>query len=1196
MSADIAERPAERAPRDLPEDSFATYDPQRWGSSEIGTLSTPRSVATGADRASVALSRWRVSVGGDTAPCDAPLDYRLRQVVGRGGFGEVWEAEQRSLGRVVALKRLRPDLAAKGAEDPDKLAELEHGFRLEGRAIASLDHPNIVPIHDMGLDEDGHPLLAMKLVRGATWSDKIRSDSQDLSPAEFLARHLPILVAVGQAVAFAHSKGIIHRDLKPSQVIVGEFGEVTLMDWGLAVMVGEKPATDGSVAPTLAEASSPAGTVAYMAPEQTEPDARRIGAWTDVYLLGGILYNLLTLSTPHTGGSVQAFLQATRGKYVAVREAAPGRDVPAELEALVTRALQPAPEDRVPSAAAFVAALSDYLTGANRRREAAQQLEFVRASLNERERSYHALGRALERLAEVLRLDPDNAAAAALHRTVAADLAEAALRNGDLTLARAQAERLPDCGERASLLGRIEQAEAAHASRERQRRVALAGVAAAVVALLALGGVYAFQMRAKNAEIQRQFEAAEQARQVAETERSRADDYAAITLDRARATGQLTNYMVRDLRGSLDMTTERDRDLARRFAAEIAEHYLAVDIARDSDEVALEILEDMGQAAAALVGFRSMDEAELLIDRLDAHIAERFPANARLRSSTLRLRGEMLCCQEKPVEAMPIYEEALAVAQAGPGVPLKDVMLIEAALLANALQLGVDSSVREKLADLVHRIEEFAPDDIAFLHSTKLELARADIFTGKGSEAEQVLLELLETTEAGPESLRVALLAGTVASSRIEARQWNEAEPFLLRSLEITERRLGPGSPSAALLRGTLGSLRGRQGRFDEAEQLLLDAIDTTLRHFGPRHPQHAIALSNLASVYMAQRRTAEAASLLEAAIAIREDDPGTPPDALARSYGNIAGIHAQLGDREKAASCFARALALYETGGAIDNASSHASLLANLGAFNIEGGDLEKAEEYLARSIALNTQAYGEGHPSTAMAWRNLAPLYLRQGRHEEALDAAREAARLIEKSQGRQSPTWAGARQLVADASERLGDHQAALDGYLEVVAFYDDLSAKDPGNPEWPRRLADALRNAAHSACVLHQPADAAALLDRVATLDLVPRDPEDTTGPAIDAAGDTALRGAIAALQGRTAEARARWDEALAALAAIEPEGDGQARAIARIRGEMLLYLGRDSDALHAMAPVAESEPTLVPTLRARAEALRAGFAP
>jgi serine/threonine protein kinase len=279
---------------------------------------------SGSNNTSGTLAELGITSDGNRATPAA--GFHLIEQIGRGGMGEVWEARQASLGRTVAVKRIRQDRLSN--EDRSVLTV---EFVREAIITATLEHPNIVPVHDLGADADGLPLLAMKLVKGRPWDALLKEDFLKLSAPALLGKNLPILVAMAQAVAFAHARGIVHRDLKPGQVMVGEFGETILMDWGLAIFVGASDsaesgafAQDAGAAPfrppSIAEALNPAGTPALMAPEQTESEPNRLGVRTDVYLLGATLYFLLTGTYPHRGAtSADVMRRARRGGSILPR-------------------------------------------------------------------------------------------------------------------------------------------------------------------------------------------------------------------------------------------------------------------------------------------------------------------------------------------------------------------------------------------------------------------------------------------------------------------------------------------------------------------------------------------------------------------------------------------------------------------------------------------------------------------------------------------------------------------------------------------------------------------------------------------------------------------------------------------------------------------------------------------------------------
>ena len=423
--------------------------------------------------------------------------FELTKLLGRGGMGEVWEALQTSLGRRVAVKRVRRDLRA-GSRETALFAQM---FREEAFTTANLEHPNIVPVHDLATDETGQSFLAMKLVNGKPWDELLWDELQTLPVADFLARHVRILIDVAQAVAFAHSRGIVHRDLKPSQVMVGAFGEVLLMDWGLAIAVDHAPPephlpppTD--FAPHRSVASSPAGTFAFMAPEQTAETAVAVGPWTDVFLLGGTLYCVLTGELPYDGVTAErAFEQARLGEVVPPELRRPDRDVPAELSALCRKAMAKEPAERLPSAKAFVAGLEDYLSGVSKRHEAEALLREVRTKLSG-DPDYRTLAECDVALARAEGLWPGSADVEPLRTETLSTYARTALSHGDLVLAQLHAERVPHPDVQRTLLSEAAARREAKRRNEKQRRLAIAGSGALLALLLAGGVKYSLDQRA----------------------------------------------------------------------------------------------------------------------------------------------------------------------------------------------------------------------------------------------------------------------------------------------------------------------------------------------------------------------------------------------------------------------------------------------------------------------------------------------------------------------------------------------------------------------------------------------------------------------------------------------------------------------------------------------------------------------------
>jgi len=270
------------------------------------------------------------------------------EVIGEGGMGVIRAATQVALGRTVAVKTLKP-LQRDEASALDLLRE--------AWVTGSLEHPNVVPVHYVELDHDGSPVIVMKRIAGVEWS-KVCGDAGEVErrfgATDLLAWNLGILMSVLNAIRFAHSRGVIHRDLKPSNVMIGDFGEVYLLDWGIAVSLRD----DGSGRFALAaDARELAGTPSYMAPEMMgRPGGAAISERTDVYLAGAILFEIITGRPPHDGPTAVAV-------FTSVIASAPVLPVtvPPELARICVRAMRASPDDRFESVDAMRLAIQAYL-------------------------------------------------------------------------------------------------------------------------------------------------------------------------------------------------------------------------------------------------------------------------------------------------------------------------------------------------------------------------------------------------------------------------------------------------------------------------------------------------------------------------------------------------------------------------------------------------------------------------------------------------------------------------------------------------------------------------------------------------------------------------------------------------------------------------------------------------------------------
>jgi WD40 repeat protein len=315
-----------------------------------------------------------------TGACERPVaplalpGYELLEKVGAGGMGVVYRAREIALDRDVAIKLLRDPV---GPDSPPARRFLE-----EARITSRLQHPAIPPVHHVGALADGRPFLAMKLIRGQTLSRLLET-----GPAN-RGRFVPAFAQVCQAVAFAHARNIIHRDLKPANIMVGEFGEVQVMDWGLAKALGFEPAagTDEPAeipwardADLVTGAGSVLGTPAYMSPEQADGEIARVDKRSDVFGLGAVLCAILTGEPPYARGQsatvcLQAIYAATGDAFA--RLDACGADP--ELVALCKQCLSADRESRPRDAGEVAEAVTAHLAAAEERARRAE-LERVRA-------------------------------------------------------------------------------------------------------------------------------------------------------------------------------------------------------------------------------------------------------------------------------------------------------------------------------------------------------------------------------------------------------------------------------------------------------------------------------------------------------------------------------------------------------------------------------------------------------------------------------------------------------------------------------------------------------------------------------------------------------------------------------------------------------------------------------------------------
>lgn len=603
---------------------------------------------------------------------DSP-EYELVKVLGEGGMGVVWTARQTSVDREVAVKMIKGPMAKKRSQ--------RQKFLAEAIVTGDLDHPNIVPIYDVGSDHAGTLFYSMKKVKGIPWQDVIKKKS--------LHENLEILLRTCDAMAFSHDRGIVHRDLKPENIMLGDYGEVLVMDWGLAL-----PTDAFDKAEKLRQSTSMGGTPAYMAPEMASGPITRISPLSDVYLLGAILFEMITGKPPHSGRKVQeCLLNAMRN---VIRET----DHTGELMDIARKAMSTDVADRHQSVREFQEAIRGYLAHSESISMTARAHDELKHA--HQTDDYNDYARAVFGFTEAFDLWPDYQEA---HRgIVAAKLAyaQSALSKGDYDLADSLLEQTePD---HQQTLIHIRDAKRERDARQQRLRLARRVMIGMAVCIFAIVSGAFFWIRSERNFALQQKEIAEEQKVIAEEQKVIAEDQR----DEAKRQEQLAiAAKAEEAKQRLAAEEAKEEEAKQRLAAEMAKEEEAK---QRLAAVKAQMEAEERRKQAELAQKKEAEQRMLAVQaQQEAVMQKEVAVKAREKEAEQRKLAEMAQMKEAEQRALAVQKQKEAEEQRQLAIAAKEAEEYEAYIARIGLAAA---KIDENAFDVAVELLEQCPKDM----------------------------------------------------------------------------------------------------------------------------------------------------------------------------------------------------------------------------------------------------------------------------------------------------------------------------------------------------------------------------------------------------------------------------------------------------------------------------------------------------
>jgi non-specific serine/threonine protein kinase/serine/threonine-protein kinase len=957
--------------------------------------------------------------------------YRPVAFHARGGLGEVYRAEDEELHREVALKRVKAEYQGD--------AQQRRAFLREAEITAKLEHPGIVPVHGLEHDGAGEPCYAMRFIRGESLDAAIKqfheADRQPgRSPGErslALRQLLSRFVAVCNTMAYAHSRGILHRDLKPANIMLGDYGETLVVDWGLAKpfertererVTGEQtlpPASAGAAAGTLPGVAR--GTPAYMSPEQAEGRWDELGPASDLFSLGATLYALLVGRPPFQGRTAQEALQrARRCEFPPPRQV--GRDVPGALEAVCLKAMAREPEGRYATALELAADVERWL--ADEPVSALREPLAARARRWARKHPGPVAGLAATLLVGLLGL---GISALVLGR-----------KNRELELAR-QAEAARAEGEQQAKLAALASAEAEKKANEKAQK-RLTQVVEGNKILASVFHNLDPRSEEKEGKTLRVLLGERSGEAVKQLEGEAVGEPVVVA--------QLQNVLGNSLR---ELGHLEEAEVVLRKARRTREQLFGTD---HSDT-----LGSMNDLALLYQEGGRYDEAETLLKQAVEGGRRKLGAD---HPDTLHSMNNLaLLYQERGryAEAETLYQQALEGLRHKAGA-LNPALL---SIMNNLALLYMDRGRYAEAEPLFQQVLEAQRRTLGAEHARTLlsmnNLAGVYSHRRRYAEAETLYQQALEARRwklgaDHPDTLQSINNLGVLYRER---GRYAEAEPLFQQAVEGRRRKLGADHPDTLVSTNNLAVLYQERGRYTEAEPLFQQVLEAKRRTLGADHPGTLVSMNNLAGLYWAQKKLERSIPLFEETLALRTKKLGAEhPDTLL-TLANLGSNYARAGRLDDGIRCLELALATArKRPGPLP--FYLAWVPSSLAATYDQANQFGKSEALYRENVEQARQQFGADDPRTAGALAQLGSNLLRQHKHADAEKALRDCLAIREKTE---PDAWTTSNTRSMLGAALLGQkHYADAEPLLRVG--YEGMKLREAKIPPQAKvRLSEALQ---------------------------------------------------------------------------------------------------------------------------------------